>query len=253
MSHGLTDLNVSTSHSLNVYKNDKIHGKEAAVFHTVRIFISVMSFVLIRSIPATLVDFFDPQPNRRTLVGRFAQTLYPKIPRKKRGELGADLPAFYVELDTYAEPRHLAYEWNPVRKKRGTFPYFRKRAMRPPPKLGTTAWKPWTTACKTFGRLHPDKQAVIDAKRTADRLLYADENLRGDREPERTADHFWPPTPPAHRRYTSAMDSISRTGLADSQQTPTQLEKLRCPFRVSMRTVRTGLLAVRQRQRKTAG
>lgn len=135
--------------------------------------ISVLSFVLIRAIPGDMTDFLiRSQTDERTLSD--SPQLFARKYRQKAHELGADLPAFYVTLDTWAEPRHLSYEWNPVRKSVvRTF-------------IGETgnasAAEAWYNSVETldnslqvFGRLHPDKQSVIDAKRISDRLLYANE------------------------------------------------------------------------------
>lgn len=133
-------------------------------------FISVISFLLIRSIPGDMVDFWVRSQINELAQGESTETFSRKY-REKARELGADLPAFYVGLGTLAEPRHLAYEWNPVRK--ATVSKFISLTGN-----AQTA-EAWYNSIETvdnslqkFGYLHADKQAVIDAKRAADHLLY---------------------------------------------------------------------------------
>lgn len=131
--------------------------------------ISVVTFLLIRSVPGDMVDFLiRAQTDERT--GVTTETFGRKY-REKARELGTDLPAFYVELGTLALPRHLSYEWNPVRKEVISALVARTGNART-----AEAWynevESLDSRLRAFSRLADDKQSLIDAGRAADALLY---------------------------------------------------------------------------------
>lgn len=181
-------------------------------------FISVLSFVLIRSIPGDTVDFLiRSQTDERSLGD--SPKLFTQKYREKASELGADLPAFYVELGTCAEPRHLAYEWNPVRKS-----VVRSLISETGNSSAAEAWynsvETLDNSLQTFGRLHPDKQAVIDAKRVADRLLYADEASEVTESLDELRTIL--ATDTVYHAYTSQWTAFPEQAWQTLQQTPTR-------------------------------
>lgn len=132
-------------------------------------FISVMCFLLIRSMPGDVVDhLIRDQTDERA---NDAKEVFTQKYRQKASELGTDLPSFYVELSSLSAPRHLSYEWNPVRK--NVISAFIDETG------NVKTSEAWYNSVENinahlykYGGLSLDKQLVIDAKKTADKLLY---------------------------------------------------------------------------------
>lgn len=132
-------------------------------------FISVLCFVLLRSMPGDVVDsVIRAQTDERSLSQK---EIFSKKYREKAAELGMDLPSFYVELSSLATPRHLSYEWNPVRKK-----VIAALISETGNSKTAEAWyndvENIEIRLRKFGDKHPDRQLVIDTKRACDKLLY---------------------------------------------------------------------------------
>ena len=136
-------------------------------------FISVLCFLLIRSVPGDTVDFIIRSQTDEQSRGD-SRELFTKKYREKARELGADLPPFYIELSTLATPRNLSYEWNPVRRD-----IISKLIDATGNAKASEAWyssvESMDAQLHKFGSLSTDKQLVIDAKRAADKLLYVHE------------------------------------------------------------------------------
>lgn len=134
-------------------------------------FISVICFVLVRSMPGDMVDFMIRAQTEEQGRSRESTTQYEKRYREKAAELGTDLPAFYIEQTSLAFPDSFSYEWNPIKKsvirslvrENGNFP-------------AAHAW--YAHLLRTQEELYAtdspfsDRQALIDAKRILSRLLY---------------------------------------------------------------------------------
>ena len=133
-------------------------------------FISVLCFLLIRALPGDTVDFIIRSQTDEQSRGD-SRELFNQKYREKAGELGTDLPTFYVELSTLATPRHLSYEWNPVRRN-----IISKLIDETGNAKASEAWyssvESIDAQLQRFGHLSKDKQWTIDAKRAADQLLY---------------------------------------------------------------------------------
>lgn len=181
-------------------------------------FISVLSFVLIRSVPGDTVDFLiRSQTDERSLSD--SPQLFTKKYRAKAHELGADLPAFYVQLGTLSEPRSLSYEWNPVRKS-----VIRSSISETGNAQTAEAWynsvEALDNSLQKFGHLHPDKQAVIDARRAADRLLYADTPEEVTETLQELRDVL--NTDTVYHRYTAYWLEVPQSAWLNLQQTPSR-------------------------------
>lgn len=134
-------------------------------------FISLLSFLLIRSLPGDTVDFLIRSQTEERGGDESGEAFTQKY-RQKARELGTDLPGFYISLGTLAEPRSLSYEWNPVRK--GVIAALVSQTGNA---AAAEAWynsiEALDSHLQKFGKRADDKQLLIDAKRSADKLLYA--------------------------------------------------------------------------------
>ena len=136
-------------------------------------FISVLCFLLIRSVPGDTVDFIIRSQTDEQSRGD-SHDLFTKKYREKAHELGADLPTFYIELSTLATPRDLSYEWNPVRKDIIS-KLIEKTGNAKAAEVWYSSVESMDAQLQKFGYLSTDKQWAIDAKRAADKLLYIHE------------------------------------------------------------------------------
>ena len=134
-------------------------------------FISVICFLLIRSIPGDMVDFMIRSQTDEPGRDRNSKEAYIRKYREKAAELGTDLPSFYIQLSSLSTPRHLAYEWNPVRKN-----ILSDFITQTGNAEAAEAW--YNSAEKLDAQLtdgiltFADEQLAIEAKRASDKLLY---------------------------------------------------------------------------------
>lgn len=176
-------------------------------------FISVLSFMLIRAVPGDTVDFIIRSSTDET-ANRDSPENFKKKYREKAAELGTSLPAFYISLGQFSKPKELAYEWNPVRKE-----ICEKLIDQTGNADASLAWynqlERMDNAIQKFGSRSKDPQAVIDAGRISQAMLYSADRMELNAKLDELS--FILETDSAHKAYT-------RQWIIDSRQALEKLE-----------------------------